>query len=100
MQYEAGTPSPRFSPTFHVRSATIAAHRGQLAGSLFAQNRRKMAERMRFELTIGFPLYALSRGDLRSRKHHGYRVKALIRQRFPQFSPVFGYSQAISGVAA
>lgn len=80
---------PQFSPTFHVRSATIAAHRGQLEGWVSVQKRQQLAERMGFEPTIRFPLYALSRGDLRffqGLQRNGFRE---LRGAFPQFSPDF-----------
>lgn len=40
-----------------------------------ANHLKRLAERMRFELTIGFPLYALSRGAHRMREGRIYWAK-------------------------
>lgn len=97
MPYEAGTSSPAASPSFHVRSATIAAHRGQLEIGRTVQKRPPLAERMGFEPTIGFPLYALSRGGIRFDKSSRNRDKALNRASIPHLSPVLRYSQVPGG---
>lgn len=80
---------PQMSPTFHVCSATIAAHRGQSGVRDFSQKRLKMAERMGFEPTIRFPLYALSRGDLRFWQALCRNALRVSRRAIPQFSPDF-----------
>jgi len=93
MRYEAGTSSPAVSPTYHVRSGTIAAHRGQLPEAVFAQNPSRLAERMGFEPTKGLPPYALSRGGIRFRNYNENRAIALDLAGIPHLSPVSGYSQ-------
>lgn len=80
---------PQISPMFAARSRPTATIHDNGDGAKTAQKAQPLAERMRFELTIGFPLYALSRGHQRSEKPNIDKVKHRSLGCFPQFSPSF-----------